>query len=108
MSKTITSPVKRWPGAVVLSDPLNYPQSIAIEEALETARTIEDKRSAAYRNALLPGICACVEKWEIEGLGQLTPDNFPSTPIVSSSLLVAWLLGEIVKLFRDGDEIPNA
>ena len=108
MSKTITSPVKRWPGAVVLSDPLNYPQSIAIEEALETAREMPDSKSAAYRNALLPGICACVEKWELEGLGQLTPSNFPSTPNVSSSLLIAWLLREITALFREGDKIPNA
>lgn len=106
MSKTIFSPVAKWKGSVVIADPLTFPQATAVEDAIEAARGLDTvtKQNAA----MLPGICACVEKWELEGLGQLTPETFPSTPRIASAKLIAWLIEEIGKLYQEGDEIPNA
>jgi len=110
MSKTIVSPVKKWQGSVTISDPLNISQAMAFEEALELARAEDNKdiTRAKIAGILLPGICACVEKWELEGLEIVTPDNFPASPKLSSAMLLAWLTKEITALFNEADEIPNA
>lgn len=108
MSKTILSPVAKWKGSVVISDPLTFPQSIAFEDALAKAKAIgPEGAKAEYYAALLPGIFACVEKWELEGLKQVTVETFPSTPRMSSARLVVWLTNEINELYSEGEEIPN-
>ena len=127
MSKTIVSPVKKWPGSVTISDPLNISQAMAFEEAINglqefratlpkyevtdkngNKKSVVDTLSAKYRSLLIPGICACVEKWELDGLRVVTPDNFPATPKLSSARLALWLSDEITNLYREADEIPNA
>jgi hypothetical protein len=110
MSKVIVSPVKKWAGSVTLSDPLTVPQAMAFEESLDLARAEENKdlSRAKIASLLLPGICACVEKWELEGLGIVTPENYPASPKLSSAMLLSWLVGEISKLYKEADEIPNA
>lgn len=104
MSKIILSPVAKWKGSVTIADPLTFPQSVAFEDAIQKAHEINGTGSDA---ACLPGIFACVEKWELEGLGQLTLDNFPSTPRMSSAKLIGWLVSEIAKLYAEGEELPN-
>ena len=128
MSKVITSPVKRWSGSVTLADPLTIQQAMAFEEALDNARKLIPEKvgstpeeiaewvqqvnavvgAAKYLYNITPGICACVEKWELEGLGIVTPDNFPASPKISRALLVSWLMGEITKIYKEADEVPNA
>jgi hypothetical protein len=106
MSKIITSPVKRWSGSVTLYDPLTIPQAMAFEDALDLARAEENKdfTRAKIGQLLLPGICACVEKWELDGLGIVTPENYPASPKLSSAMLLSWLMGEITTLFKEADE----
>jgi len=128
MSKVITSPVKKWPGSVTIADPLTVKQAMDIEESLDNANALipeksgdteeemkawknkvaEVVNSARYLYTLLPGLCGCVEKWELAGLGNVTPDNFPGSPKVSRALLFSWLMDEVVKLYREAEEIPNA
>lgn len=108
MPKTIVSPIKRWPGTVTISDPLSYPQVFAWRDAIRAAQGIEGEAELDVfeRNAaLVPGVVACVEKWELENFN---PDPFPATPAVSSSRLLAWLVEEIGKLFSEAEEIPLA
>jgi len=113
MSKTITSPVKRFLGTVTLSDPLTYPQVIAVEDALDEAREVAksaetgELHMSRIRKAVLPGICSCVEEWNLAGFGQLTPETFPASPRKSADELVAWLQGEVIALFSEQDDIPN-
>lgn len=122
MSKTIVSPVKEFPGSVELPDYLTFPQALAYEqsigatqalfaEALEDSEQEEEEEKTVtvsqlrYDAAMLEAVCVCVEKWNLEGLGQLAPDTFPSTPRRASKELVAWLYEEIVYLFNP--EVPN-
>ena len=109
MSKVITSPVKRWPGTVTLSDPLSYPQVFAFQNALDISKELGGGASVdQFHYALLPGCCKCVEKWDLVGLPDvLTPDTFPATPRKSAAELVSWLIGEIVLLYQEAEEIPN-
>ncbi len=108
MSKTIVSPVKRFPGTVTLKDPLHYPQVIAFQRALEVAQELPPgSMQIEYNRALLPGVIAIVEEWNLTGVDKHpTPDSFPMTPIQSARELAAWLIRETSALFAE-DEIPN-
>jgi len=111
MSKTITSPVKRYPGHVVLSDPLTFPQTFAFEDSIKAVDEARESGSVSrIRYALLSGILACVEEWHIEGGFPAQPalDNFPSTPRQSSADLIEWITGEIGALYREADDVPLA
>lgn len=108
MSKTITSPVKRYPGTVVLSDPLTFPQAFAFEDALgAVSEARESGNMGRIRYALLPGILACVEEWHLSGFPERPAlDNFPSTPRVSIASLIDWLVEELTALYREADDVP--
>ena len=123
MSKTITSPVKEFPGSVELPDYLTFPQALIYEqsildtqvlfsEAWEDSGIEEGDEDASisisqirYDSEMIKAICACVESWDLKGLGQLAPDTFPATPRQASKELVAWLYEEITYLFSP--EVPN-
>lgn len=111
MSKTITSPVKNYPGTVKLFDPLTFPQAIAFEDSLKNAR--DERESKDYTRiwyAQVPGILACVEEWHLGGGFPETPalDNFPSTPRRAVAQLIAWLVKEISCLYQESEEVPLA
>jgi len=110
VSKIITSPVKRYPGTVILADPLTFPQAFAFEDALAAVQEIRESGSMArMRYAILPGILACVEAWRLEKLPeQPALDSFPSTPRQSVSELIDWLTREITTLYQESDDVPLA
>lgn len=110
MSKTITSPVKRFTGTVVLSDPLTFPQTFAFEDAINAVGSVRETGSMArIRYALLPGILACVEEWHLDKFPERPAlDNFPSSPRQSIAELIDWLVGEIGKLYQESEDVPLA
>lgn len=111
MGKVITSPVKRYAGSVTLSYPLSYPQYSQWRKAIESlpdgvtlGETVSDDSLVL---AMLPGVCACVEKWELAGMGEhITPDTFPATPRIASARLLIWLISEINAVIAEEDESP--
>lgn len=117
MSKVITSPVKRYPGTVTLSDPLSYPQFFALSDGYDAVAELhrqaeeQGKEAAAKRvyACLLPGICKCVEAWNLKGLPEtVTPDNFPSSPARASDRLAGWLIVELTAIYiEEDDDSPN-
>jgi len=101
MPKRIISPSTRWPGAVTFANPLTLPQALAWEKSIRIAQAhTEDATMTDINYAMLPGICACVEKWELEGLDNVTPDTFPASPRKLSIELVTWLTNEIAKIYN--------
>lgn len=124
MSRTVQSPVKRFPGEVQLPDYLDFPTYARWREAMQAAQAfLNDKREAAkaagqerfsydqreYNRLALPGICAVVEKWNLAGLKTpVTPDTFPVTPSQSANALAEWLIREISSLFDEAEDTdPN-
>ena len=106
MGRVLQSPVKRWAGTVTVADPLTFTQFIAWNDALREAhqhKAIDEKPGdyLRYCAALLPGVLACVEKWELKGF---SPSPFPATPRDSSDKLLAWLLREIGAIASEGGE----
>lgn len=110
MSKIIESPVKRWPGSITLPEYLTYPQVVAFRKAMADARALgEEAQVDVYNYAMLPGLCVCVEKWNITGLPeQVTAETFPASPARASVQLLSWLIGQVTALFIEAEEIPNA
>ena len=105
MSKTITSPVKEFPGSVELPDRLTMPQALAFEQSIRDGQELGEASQTQYDAVMVEAICACVEEWNLEDFGQLAPDTFPATPRIPSAELIAWLYGEIVGMYNP--EVPN-
>ena len=104
--REITSPSARFPGVVVLHDPLSYPQVVALEEAVQQAREAD---GAAADLALLPGLLVCVAEVRLEGIpAKPTPDTWPATPRKAAAELLRWLTSEIMTVYVGETEIPNA
>jgi hypothetical protein len=110
MSKRVSSPSPRWPGAVIFADPMSLPQALSWERAIRDVKLLGDDITMTDINyVILPGICACVEKWELEGI-ENPPNPFPASPRKQSRELVDWLIGEITIIYS-GEEAkadPNA
>lgn len=104
MSKIITSPVKRFPGSVTLAYPIPFPAYLAWKDAINKASAVTDNDTRSY--IILPGVCACVEAWNIKGLANVTPDTFPAAPRVAADRLLGWLISEIVAVVTEADEAP--
>jgi hypothetical protein len=114
MSKVITSPVKRWPGTVTLFDPFPFPVYNAWMDAIGAAQKIREGLTILdtavepqLTGAIIPGIIACVESWNLSGLGNVTAATFPATPRQASIRLVAWLISEIVLIINAEDADPK-
>lgn len=107
MGKTITSPVPRWPGTVIIADPMTLPQFAAWEDCMIAGR--EAKGASSFHLAYLPGIIACVEEWNLEGgfPKRPTPDTIPVKPYAARQDLFLWLINEITRVWLAEGEIPN-
>jgi hypothetical protein len=106
MAKVIQSPVERWPGFIVLPDSLNYGRLKLWLDAQTTARAFvndeEIKNPIDYYRTVLIAACACVSFFHLDGLGQLTPETFPATPVEPARALARWVCDCIADLIQNG------
>jgi hypothetical protein len=112
MPKVITSPLPRWQGSVTLSDPLTLPQVELIEAAFEQQPKFapeDDSRKylTEFDKPQIPAILACVEKWELTDFPLPTVDTFPMSPRKATHDLIAWIFGELRRIYIGELEIPN-
>ena len=106
MSKTITSPVEEFTGAITLPDRLTMPQALAFEQSIRSGQSLEeDSTQTEFDAIMLEAIFACVESMNLDGFEDLSPDTFPATPRTASAELIAWMYGEILKLYNP--DVPN-
>jgi len=109
MSKSVTSPVKKWPGKVILADPITFPQLYAFEDSVDQIQNNREISRDRADGIWIPGILACAEKWDLENFPkEPTVENFPASPRIASSKLIAWLVAEITKIYQEAEELPNA
>lgn len=108
MSKVIKSPVERWAGTVTLSDPLTLPQVAAFHDALLNVTELRSNASWEMRlSAMLPGIYACIERWDLQNFNAPIPEMFPGKPRKDAVPLAAWLWSECDKLVNEGEDVPK-
>jgi hypothetical protein len=108
--KIISSPVKAFPGEIVLPDYLTLPQCLAFEAANRDCAELREKSaklpSRTELDAInLPMIWGIVQEWRIQRITTL--EAFPFTPRIESAELIAWLMNEIAGMYIGEVEIPN-
>lgn len=122
MGVTVTSPVEKWAGEVVLCDPLTIEQVIAIEDALDAGVEVGDSKfieslaksadgkvsSLQWTSRLdaiyIPVIAKCIDSHTLP----FQFDKFPASPRKDSHLLVTVLWGKLLDIYRGTVEVPNA
>jgi hypothetical protein len=118
MGRIIKSPAKCWPGQVVLPDALTFPQYIAWKDALSDVERLKVNSEVITVGdiatdeklllAVLPGVIACVERWELDNFPiNITADTFPATPRDASYVLLSAVMVEINALATQADAVPN-
>jgi len=55
----------------------------------------------------VPGILACVEKWDLENFELMPDGSLPFTPRLDSHRLIAWIHDELRRVFLGELEVPN-
>lgn len=109
MPKRLTSPVTRYPGDVVLSDPLNFEQAMAYEDGIIAVGALVSPTRTRVDATILPAVLACVSEWSLNGIpAHPTMETFPSTPRRDSAALIAWLVKEISELYQESQAVPPA
>lgn len=107
MGKSVSSKVARWPGFVVLADPMTFGQVIGFKDALEASREYETD-GLRRRKARLPGVLMCVERWQLANFPEeVTVENFPASPLVEAANLIDWLVDEIYCILTEEEEVPK-
>lgn len=117
MGKQIESPIKRWPGQVVLKHPTPLEPYTVWKQCIDDITAQKDNATSGdvasdptLLRLALPGICAMVQEWRIAGdfPKDVTPDTFPYLPRVPSLKMLVWLIGEINALIAEDDDLPLA
>jgi hypothetical protein len=111
MSKIANSPVSRWPGHVVLADPLSWDQYVAFSSAVREVQRLakrEDVTTEVIDRTAIAGILPCVEEWRLQGLPAGEGENrIPATPREASTALIGWLMKELTAIAFDEADIPK-
>lgn len=115
MSKHIDSPVKRWPGSVLLRCPVPLEPYTAWKRSIESIVASKDGSTFGdiadnpeLVRLALPGIMAMVEAWDLGGdfPKNVTADTFPFIPRIPSFKLIVWLINEISQVIGEEDDLP--
>ena len=123
------SPIKRFPGTVILPDYLVPEQVFAIEDAQFAARdyfaantkTDNDNADAIkpgkhfsflrMRSLYLPAVLLCVKEWHLENFSingsGAQYETFPMTPANDVGELLYWLFEELIKIYNGTNDVPN-
>ena len=108
------SPVKKFPGYVVLPEYLNLRQVRRVESALDGLADIKQPEGGktlwfgVIEENRLPVVLECVQEWHIEGIPEKpTIETFPLTPASDAADLLRWLFEQIRNIWIGETEIPN-
>ena len=95
---------------------MSLPQVKLLEAGLELPESAQGKERIYYTvtdETAIPAIIACVENWNLSETLKLredeplSPDNFIFSPREETHELIAWIFGEIRKVYLGEKEIPN-
>ena len=103
MGKEIKSPVKKFPGSVILKDPLPFPDFITYEKELANSG-VEGITEGERELCLFAAIFVIVESWDIKDFDCENPPATPRTPVIK---LLTWLIEEIGKMINGVEDIPK-
>ena len=102
MPRVVTCPVARWPGEVVLAEPMSWPQFLAWQRAVMNAEEVAKAEGlqSEYDAAICLGIAAVVLEWRLGGLNPPDAHGVPATPRHSSNEFISWFLREVFAIVK--------
>jgi hypothetical protein len=86
------SPVKRYPGYIIMPDYFSWEQMIAWDECV--ARSAAAEGMLPKMKAQADGVLLMVGEWHITGIPE-KPDSLPASPVRAAAELMGWALGII-------------
>jgi len=95
------SPVKTYPGYIVLPDYFGWEELDAWDEHM--AKAAEEERWAAQKKHHEHAALAVVQEWHIEGLPE-NPDKLPANK--AGAKLMGWIIG-IVSVMINKDDLVD-
>jgi hypothetical protein len=100
MGKRHDSPVKRYPGYVIMPDYFSWGQMIAWDECVTRAGAAEGTlpRMAAQAD----GVLSMVEEWHITGIAE-KPTALPASPVRPAAELMGWVIGLINSMIVEAE-----
>jgi hypothetical protein len=108
MGKRIESPVKRYPGHVVIPDYYDFGQLMAWDDGVsrwpELSENPTFQQQLEVKQAQAASIIPMIEAWHIEGIPE-KPTALPATPIRAAVQLLGWLTGEIGRAILEDETI---
>lgn len=111
MPKTITSPVDRFPGTIVLHDQLTLAQCIEVEATFGDPNLTQDGKRAYISPRdmdSLKAVLACSVEWHIDGqVEHPTLETFVATPRVATHKLIEWAFREVRQIYFGELQVPN-
>jgi len=94
------SPVKRYPGYVIMPDYFSWEQMIAWDDCVTKAQTAEGRLGALAAQA--DGVLAMVSEWHISGIAE-HPEALPASPVTPAAQLMGWLIGIINSMIVESE-----
>ena len=108
MAKRVTCTIERYAGYVDFRDPLPLYVCLELEDAILSVQGKTNQTEIDV--AVLPVVIKAVEEWHLKNIpDRVDANNFPGTPRKDSSILLAWLIGEMMKVYsgNEATEDPN-
>jgi hypothetical protein len=103
MGKQYDSPVKRFPGHIIMPDYFTWEQMITWDECINKAQSAPGRLGAIAAQA--SGVLAMVEEWHITGI-PVKPENLPANPPRPAAELLGWVIGIVSSMITE-EEVPD-
>jgi len=100
MGKLHTSPVRRYPGHVIMPDYFSWAQMIAWDECVTKSQAVEGTLPKMAAQA--DGVLLMVEEWHITGIAE-KPTALPASPVRPAAELMGWIIGIINSMIMEAE-----
>ncbi len=111
MPKTVYSKVAKFPGSVVLTDPLTLPQVLELEEGIDEHDALIDsgeRSRAVLSKVLVPTLCKVIVECHLQGWPEHPSlDTWPASPRGATADVTDWLIEEVRQIYiGDAQTVP--
>ena len=95
------SPIKRYPGHIIMPDYFTWEQMIAWDECVSKAADAPGRMGAMAAQAA--GVIAMVQEWHITGIPE-HPEALPASPVRPAAELLGWVIGIVNSMIVEAEQ----
>jgi hypothetical protein len=101
MSKRAESPVKQFPGYIIMPDYYLFDRLISWDEAVINS---QDEHGMMSVQAIIRAALPMIDEWRIEGV-EPDAEKFPATPRLAVIQFAGWLVNSIKGVTEGADAV---